>query len=61
MCLNNYISLQVCPSQTYISMIRCFGVSNVCGWQLQKIVDRTKSMCLNSYISMQVSPSQKHK
>ncbi|KAK3095506.1 hypothetical protein FSP39_015472 [Pinctada imbricata] len=33
--------------------IRYFGVSNVCGWQMQKIVDLTKSMGLSSVISLQ--------
>ena len=52
--------------RTFDDLIRCgkiryFGVSNVCGWQLQKIVDRTESMCLNRCISLQVSPRQTHK
>ena len=34
--------------------IRYFGASNVCGWQLQKIVDLLEKMGLNSCISLQV-------
>ena len=34
--------------------IRYFGASNVCGWQLQKIVNLLEKMGLNSCISLQV-------
>ena len=34
--------------------IRYYGYSNVCGWQLQKIVDTAKHLGLNPCISLQV-------
>ena len=34
--------------------IRYYGFSNVCGWQLQKIVDTAKEFGLNHCISLQV-------
>ncbi|XP_035665852.1 1-deoxyxylulose-5-phosphate synthase YajO-like [Branchiostoma floridae] len=34
--------------------VRYLGASNVTGWQLQKIVDLSKSMGLNKWISLQV-------
>jgi len=45
--------------RTFDDLIRCgkiryFGASNVCGWQLQKIVDRTQSMGLADCVTLQV-------
>ena len=45
--------------RTFDDLVRCgkiryFGVSNVCGWQLQKIVDRLEKMGLNNVVSLQV-------
>ena len=45
--------------RTFDDLVRCgkiryFGVSNVCGWQLQKIVDRIQSMGLNNCVTLQV-------
>ncbi|WAR04022.1 YRPG-like protein, partial [Mya arenaria] len=44
--------------RTFDDLIRCgkvryFGASNVCGWQLQKIVDRIDAMGLNKCVSLQ--------
>ncbi|XP_060554464.1 1-deoxyxylulose-5-phosphate synthase YajO-like [Ruditapes philippinarum] len=44
--------------RTFDDLVRCgkiryFGVSNVCGWQLQKIVDKIEMMGLNSCVSLQ--------
>ena len=45
--------------RTFDDLIRCgkiryFGVSNVCGWHIQKIVDRLDKMGLNNVVSLQV-------
>ena len=45
--------------RTFDDLIRCgkvryYGASNVCGWQLQKIVCRLEDMGLNSCVSLQV-------
>ena len=45
--------------RTFDDLVRCgkiryFGYSNVCGWQLQKIVDTCKHMNLTSCITLQV-------
>jgi len=34
--------------------IRYYGFSNVCGWQLQKIIDTTKRLGLSPCVSLQV-------
>ncbi|KAH3885322.1 1-deoxyxylulose-5-phosphate synthase YajO-like [Dreissena polymorpha] len=44
--------------RTFDDLIRCgkiryYGASNVCGWQMQKIVDRIDSMGLNKCVSLQ--------
>lgn len=33
--------------------IRYFGVSNLCGWQMQKVVDKIDAMGLNSCVTLQ--------
>lgn len=38
-----------------VGKVRYVGVSNVTGWQLQKIVDITKMLGLNPIISLQVT------
>ncbi|XP_053375382.1 1-deoxyxylulose-5-phosphate synthase YajO-like [Mercenaria mercenaria] len=44
--------------RTFDDLVRCgkiryFGVCNVCGWQMQKIVDKIEMMGLNSCVSLQ--------
>ncbi|KAL4225822.1 hypothetical protein ACF0H5_013811 [Mactra antiquata] len=44
--------------RTFDDLVRCgkiryFGVSNVCGWQLQKIVDKIEMMGLNRCVTLQ--------
>ncbi|CAH1254861.1 KCNAB1 [Branchiostoma lanceolatum] len=41
--------------------VRYLGASNVTGWQLQKIVDLSKSMGLNKWISLQAEYSLLHR
>lgn len=46
--------------RTFDDLVRCgkiryFGFSNVCGWQLQKIVDTTKHLGLTPCVSLQVT------
>lgn len=45
--------------RTFDDLVRCgkiryFGVSNVCGWQMQKIVDKIDKMGLNPCVTLQV-------
>lgn len=49
--------------RTFDDLIRCgkiryFGYCNVCGWQMQKVVQETKRLGLNSCISLQVRSVQ---